>query len=100
VTISLLGKRGGTLLLTPLRGADSRIYAVAQGNIVVPGSGAAAAGSSVQVNTLNAGRIPAGATVERELPTPVGQFVYLEANQADFTTATRIGEAVNGVFGG
>ena len=105
VTVSSLGNakslRGGTLLLTPLRGADSRVYAVAQGNLVVPGAGASAAGSSVQVNTLNAGRIPAGATVEREVPTPVGQgeFVYLEANQADFTTATRIVEAVNGVFG-
>jgi flagellar P-ring protein precursor FlgI len=105
VTVSSLGNakslRGGTLLLTPLRGADSRIYAVAQGNIVVPGAGASAAGSSVQINALNAGRIPAGATVERELPTAVGQgdFVYLEANQADFTTATRIVEAVNGVFG-
>ena len=105
VTVSSLGNakslRGGTLLLTPLRGADSRVYAVAQGNLVVPGAGASAAGSSVQINTLNAGRIPAGATVEREVPTPVGQgeYVYLEANQADFTTATRIVEAVNGVFG-
>ena len=104
-TVSSLGNakslRGGTLLLTPLRGADSRVYAVAQGNLVVAGAGASAAGSSVQVNTLNAGRIPAGATVEREVPTSVGQgeFVYLEANQADFTTATRIVEAVNGVFG-
>jgi flagellar P-ring protein precursor FlgI len=106
VVVSSLGNakslRGGTLLLTPLRGADSRVYAVAQGNLVVPGAGASAAGSSVQVNTLNAGRIPAGATVERGVPTAVGQgdFVYLETNQADFTTATRIVEAVNGVFGG
>jgi flagellar P-ring protein FlgI len=105
VTVSSLGNakslRGGTLLLTPLRGADSRVYAVAQGNLVIPGAGAAAAGSSVQVNTLNAGRIPAGGTVERDLPTPVGQgeFVYLETNQADFTTATHIVEAVNVVFG-
>ena len=70
VVVSSLGNakslRGGTLLLTPLRGADSHVYAVAQGNLVVPGAGASAAGSSVQVNTLNAGRIPAGATVERE----------------------------------
>ena len=106
VTVSSLGNakslRGGTLLLTPLRGADSRVYAVAQGNLLVAGAGAGAAGSSVQVNALNAGRIPAGATVEREVPTPVGQgeFVYLETNQADFTTTTRIVEAVNGVFGG
>jgi len=105
VTVSSLGNakslRGGTLLLTPLRGADSRVYAVAQGNLVVAGAGAAAAGSSVQVNALNAGRIPGGATVEREVPTPVGQgdFVYLETHQADFTTATRIIEALNVVFG-
>ena len=67
VTVSSLGNakslRGGTLLLTPLRGADSRVYAVAQGNLLVAGAGAAAAGSSVQINALNAGRIPAGATV-------------------------------------
>ena len=105
VTVSSIGNakslRNGTLLLTPLRGADSRIYAVAQGNLLVPGAGAAAAGSSVQINALNAGRIPAGATVEREVVTPVGQgdFVYLDANRADFTTATRITEAVNAVFG-
>ncbi len=106
VVVSSLGNakslRGGTLLLTPLRGADSHVYAVAQGNLVVPGAGASAAGSSVQVNTLNAGRIPAGATVERSVAATVGQgdYVYLETHQADFTTATRIVEAVNGVFGG
>jgi flagellar P-ring protein precursor FlgI len=105
VTVSSLGNakslRGGTLLLTPLKGADGRVYAVAQGNVLVPGAGAAAAGAAVQVNVLNTGRIPAGATVEREVPTPVGQgeYVYLETNQADFTTATRIVEAVNVVFG-
>jgi flagellar P-ring protein precursor FlgI len=105
VTVSSLGNakslRGGTLLLTPLKGADNRVYATAQGNLVVAGAGASAAGSSVQVNALNAGRIPAGAIVERELPTAVGQgdYVYLEANQADFTTATRITEAVNLLFG-
>jgi flagellar P-ring protein precursor FlgI len=77
------------------------MYANAQGNLLVAGAGAAAAGSSVQVNTLNAGRIPAGATVEREVPTAVGQgeFVYLQANQQDFTTVSRITEAVNAVFG-
>ena len=105
VTVSSLANakslRNGTLLLTPLRGADGRIYAVAQGNLLVPGAGASAAGSSVQINALNAGRIPAGATVEREVNTPVGQgdFVYLDANQADFTTAIRITEALNSVFG-
>jgi flagellar P-ring protein precursor FlgI len=105
VTVSSLGNakslRGGTLLLTPLRGADSKVYAVAQGNLLVAGAGAGAAGSSVQVNALNAGRIPAGATVEREVPTPVGQgdFVYLETNHVDFTTTARIVETVNAVFG-
>jgi flagellar P-ring protein FlgI len=105
VTVSSLGNakslRGGTLLLTPLRGADSKVYAVAQGNLLVAGAGAGAAGSSVQVNALNAGRIPAGATVEREVPTSVGQgeFVYLETNQIDFTTTAHIVETVNGVFG-
>ena len=105
VTVSSLGNakslRGGTLLMTPLRGADSKVYAVAQGNVVIAGAGAGAAGSSVQINTLNAGRIPAGATVEREVPTAVGQgeFVYLETNGTDFTTTAHIVEAVNGVFG-
>jgi flagellar P-ring protein precursor FlgI len=106
VTVSSLGNakslRGGTLLLTPLRGADAKVYAVAQGNLLVAGAGGGAAGSSVQVNVLNAARIPAGATVERTVPSAVGQgdFVYLETNAADFTTTTRIVEAVNGVFGG
>jgi flagellar P-ring protein precursor FlgI len=105
VTVASLGNakslRGGTLLLTPLKGADNRVYATAQGNLIVAGAGASAAGSSVQVNALNAGRIPAGAIVEREVPTPVGQgdYVYLDANHADFTTATRITEAVNLLFG-
>ena len=105
VTVSSIGNakslRGGTLLLTPLKGADGRTYAMAQGNVLIAGAGAAAAGSSVQINVLNAGRIPAGATVEREVPMPVGQgdFVYLEANQSDFTTTARIVEAVNLMLG-
>jgi len=105
VTVSSMGNakslRGGTLLMTPLKGADGRVYAMAQGNLVIAGAGAAAGGSSVQINTLNAGRIPNGATIEREVPMPVGQgeFVYLETNQADFTTASRIVEAVNLMLG-
>jgi flagellar P-ring protein FlgI len=105
VTVSSLGNakslRGGTLLLTPLKGADGKVYAMAQGNLVVAGAGAAAAGSSVQINALNAGRIPAGGTVEREVPTPVGQgeYVYLETNSIDFTTTTRIVEALNLMVG-
>jgi flagellar P-ring protein precursor FlgI len=65
ITVSSMGNsrnlRGGTLLMTPLRGADGQIYAVAQGNILLGGAGASAGGSSVQVNQLNSGRIPNGA---------------------------------------
>ena len=73
VTVSSMGNakslRGGTLLLTPLAGADGQIYAMAQGNVVVGGAGASAGGSKVQINHLSAGRIPGGATVERAVPT-------------------------------
>jgi len=105
VTVGSLGNarslRGGSLLLTPLKGADGKVYANAQGNLLVAGAGAAAAGTSVAINVLNSGRIPGGATVEREVPTPVGagEFVYLQANQQDFTTVSRITQAVNTVFG-
>lgn len=101
VTVSSMGNakslRGGTLLMTPMKGADGQVYAMAQGNLLVGGVGASAGGSSVQVNHLSVGRIAAGATVEREVPTAVGQgeFVHLELNQADFTTATRVVEAIN-----
>jgi flagellar P-ring protein precursor FlgI len=106
VTVSSLGNakslRGGTLLMTPLKGADGKVYAMSQGNVLVAGAGASAAGSSVQINSLNAGRIPAGATVEREVVMPVGQgeFVYLETKESDFTTTSRIVEAVNIMMGG
>lgn len=72
VTVSSMGNakslRGGTLLLTPLRGADGQVYGMAQGSVIVGGAGASAAGSKVQINHLSAGRIPAGATVERAVP--------------------------------
>jgi len=105
ITVSSMGNsrnlRGGTLLMTPLRGADGQIYAVAQGNILLGGAGAAAGGSSVQINQLNSGRVPNGATVERTPSTPVGQgnFVNLELREADFTTATRMAAAINITFG-
>jgi len=105
ITVSSMGNarnlRGGTLLMTPLRGADGQIYAVAQGNILLGGAGAAAGGSSVQINQLNSGRIPNGATVERTPATPVGQgeFVNLELRDADFTTANRLAAAINMQFG-
>jgi flagellar P-ring protein precursor FlgI len=101
ITASSLGNakslRGGTLLMTPLKGADGQIYAMAQGNLLVSGVGASAGGASVQVNHLSVGRIPAGATVERAVPTALGQgdFIHLELNSNDFTTASRIVEAIN-----
>lgn len=102
VTASSMGNakslRGGTLLMTPLKGADGQVYAMAQGNVLVGGVGASSGGTSVQVNHLSVGRVPAGATVERAVPTLLGQgdFIHLELNVTDFTTATRIVEAVNG----
>jgi flagellar P-ring protein FlgI len=105
LTISSLGNakslRGGTLLMTPLKGADGQVYAVAQGNVLVGGVGASANGSKVQVNHLSVGRIPAGATVEREVLTALGQgqFVYLESNATDFTIARQIAEAINAIVG-
>lgn len=105
VTVSSIGNakslRGGTLLMTPLKGADGQVYAMAQGNLLVGGVGASAGGSSVQVNHLGVGRIAGGATVEREVPTDLGQgeFIHLELNQADFTTASRVVEAINRTLG-
>ena len=75
VNVSSLGNakslRGGTLIATPLKGADGNVYAMAQGNLIVGGAGASAAGSKVQINHLSAGRVPQGATVERSVPTPL-----------------------------
>ena len=105
VTVSSLGNakslRGGTLVMTPLKGADGQVYAMSQGSVLVGGAGASAGGSSAQVNHLSVGRIPAGATVERAVNTPLGQgdYVNLELNQSDFTTADRVVQAVNRRFG-
>ncbi len=105
VTVSSLGNakslRGGTLLMTHLKGADGQVYAVAQGSLLVGGAGAAAAGAAVQINHLAAGRIPAGATVERTVPASVGQgdAIHLELKEADFTTASRVMDAVDRAFG-
>ena len=101
VTVSSLGNakslRGGTLLLTPLRGADSQVYAMAQGNLVVGGAGASAAGSKVQINHLSAGRVPGGATVERVVPnhTLAAEAIHIELNDTDFGTARRVADAIN-----
>jgi flagellar P-ring protein precursor FlgI len=106
VTVSSMGNakslRGGTLLMTPLKGGDGQVYAVAQGNILVGGVGASSAGgsTSVQVNHLSVGRISGGASVERAVPTALGQgeHINLELNITDFSTTRRIVDAINSRF--
>lgn len=105
ITVSSMGNakslRGGTLLMTPLKGADGQIYAQAQGNLLVAGAGAAAAGSKVVVNHLLAGRVVGGATVEREVPTALGQgaFIHYEMATTDFGTTQRVVEVINREIG-
>lgn len=105
VTVSSMGNsrslRGGTLMMTPLRGVDGQVYAMAQGNVVVAGAGAAAGGTTVTVNHLNAGRIPGGATVERPVQSVLGRgdFITYDTLDFDFTTVTRIVDTVNAVMG-
>lgn len=107
VTISSLGNatslRGGSLLMTPLRGADGRVYAMAQGSVVVSGFGVSGSdGSKVTVNSANSGSIPNGASVESVIDTPFvndrGEVTF-ELLQPDFTTAERIELAINHDFG-
>ncbi len=101
VNVSSLGNakslRGGTLIATPLKGADGALYAMAQGNLIVGGAGAAAAGSKVVINHLSAGRVPQGATVERAVPTPLaqGEFLQLDLGSNDFATARDVARAIN-----
>jgi len=107
VTVSSLGNakslRGGALLMTQLRGADGQVYAMAQGNLTVSGFGAEGAdGSSIAVNVTNSGRIPNGATVEKEVASPFGNegSLLMSLNTPDFTTATRMVASINENFGG
>ena len=105
VTVSSMGNakslRGGTLVMTPLKGADGQIYAQAQGNLMVGGAGASAGGSKAVVNHLLAGRIVAGATVEREVPTSLGQgpHIHYELVSTDFGTTQRMVEVINREMG-
>ena len=105
INVSSLGNakslKGGTLIATPLKGADGEVYALAQGNLIVAGAGAAAGGSKVQVNHLSAGRIPDGAQVERAVPTALqeGSSINLSLNSSDFQTAHRVAQAINRKFG-
>ena len=105
ITVSSIGNakslRGGTLVMTPLQGADNQVYAMAQGNVLVGGVGAASGGAQVQVNHLSVGKIPAGATVERAVASNLGENnqVRVELNTTDFATASRVVEAINNQFG-
>jgi flagellar P-ring protein precursor FlgI len=106
ITVSSLGDakslRGGALLLTPLRAADNEVYALAQGNVVVGGLAAAGkSGSSVTVNTPTAGRIPNGATIEREIATDfsTNSTVRLSLKRPSFETSTNIVDSINRKFG-
>ena len=106
VNVSSLGNakslRGGTLIATPLKGADGQIYALAQGNLIVGGAGASAGGSKVQINHLSAGRVPEGATVERSVPTPLnqGDTLQLDLHASDFNTAREVARVINQRMGG
>jgi flagellar P-ring protein precursor FlgI len=105
VNVSSMGNakslRGGTLLMTPLKGADNQVYALAQGNIWVGGAGAAAGGARVQINTLNGGRISNGAVVERAVPTMLAAngMIYLEMKTTDFGTTQNAVAELNKRFG-
>lgn len=94
--------RGGSLLISPLKGLDGKVYAVAQGNLVVGGFGAAGAdGSSIKVNIPSVGRIPGGAIVERMVENNFsgGQPIIFNLHRADFTTANRVAASINELLG-
>lgn len=106
VNVSSIGDskslRGGTLLMTPLKGADGRIYAMAQGNLVVVGlSVTGSDGSNVTVNVPSGGRVPNGATVEDDIPNPFffTKTLMYNLNTPDFTTAKRMSDAINLTMG-
>lgn len=105
VVVSSMGNakslRGGTLLMTPMKGANGQVYAMAQGNLLVGGAGAQAGGSSVQVNQLNGGIITNGAIVERAVPTTFARdgVIHLEMNTTDFGVTENVVTALNRALG-
>jgi flagellar P-ring protein precursor FlgI len=105
VTVSSIGNakslRGGTLIMTPLKGVDGKVYAISQGNLVVGGVGASANGSSTQINHLSVGRISGGATVERSIPSALGEanVINIELTETDFSTARLVVNVINNQFG-
>jgi flagellar P-ring protein precursor FlgI len=106
VTVSALGDakslQGGNLLVTPLVGADGEVYAVAQGNTAVGGFSAKGEAASVTKGTPTTARIANGAIVEREIGFELGALsnIYISLRNPDFTTASRIADAINKYLGG
>jgi len=105
VNVSSIGDsqslRGGTLLMTPLKGADGRVYAMSQGNIVVVGLSVTNDDNNVTVNVPSGGRIANGATVEADIPNPFyfSQTLTLNLRTPDFTTSRRMSDAINQTMG-
>lgn len=106
VVVSSIGNanslRGGTLLMTPLKGADGETYALSQGNLLVGGAGAEAGGSSAQINQLAGGRISGGALVEQGVPIDLATtngIIELQMNESDFSTVQMAVNAINRDFG-
>jgi flagellar P-ring protein FlgI len=105
VTVSSIGDarslQGGTLILTPLKGLDGQVYAVAQGSVSIGGISAGSGGNSVEINHPTVGRMPNGAIVERTVPTELGagnQLTLVLRNE-DFSTAAKLNQIINVKFG-
>jgi flagellar P-ring protein precursor FlgI len=106
VTVSSIGDarslQGGTLLATALKGTDGSTYVLAQGPLTLGGFGGGKGGNSVQVNHLTVGRVPTGGLVEAEAgmaPAPQGDEIVLALNTPDFTSASRVADAINAELG-
>jgi len=106
ITVDSIGNasslRGGSLLMTPLRGIDGEVYAIGQGSLVISGFGIAGKdGSRIALNVPSSGRIANGASVEREVPSNFGSepYIVLNLNTPDFTTAARLTDGINKLLG-
>jgi flagellar P-ring protein precursor FlgI len=106
ITVDSIGNasslRGGSLLMTPLRGIDGEVYAIAQGSLVVSGFGVQGKdGSRIAVNVPSSGRVPNGASVERSVASNFATepYIVLNLNTPDFTTASRLTDGINTLLG-
>jgi flagellar P-ring protein precursor FlgI len=105
VNVSTIGAaeslRGGTLIMTRLRGVDGEVYALAQGALTATGVEVNAAGDEITIGVPTSGRIPNGASVERMVESPFNrsEHIVLNVRVGDFTTAKAIVDKVNSVFG-